>query len=312
MFLQFVLFGLIFFNIYLVIEKIKNNRVLEKINKYIDEKNEKYYKDFLKDYERRKKVKILQKINLFYKLNLMIEKAGMRHSILLNPLFLVLGGVGCVIVAYIIAFKFFKIITLAIVVAVPSFFVPILIIESIGNYKMDKVEKTFLNFLIQLKNYAQINNDISSAFKQVKTVEPLQSYINKFNVEINSGVKFETAIDHLKEKVSIEKFKEFFANVERCYIYGGNFTTLTEKSFAIISDLQSEKEKRRQETQGARIVLYILMFLNLFVYITYIKNNYENYLIMQRSVLGMGILYWNFISVWFLIFLAERVKKLDY
>lgn len=312
MFLQVVLFGLIFFNIYLVIEKIKSNRVLEKINKYINEKNEKYYRDFLKDYERRKKIKILQKINLFYKLNLMIEKAGMKHSILLNPLSLVFCGVVCVIVTYVIAFKFFKIITLAIVVAIPSFFVPVLIIESIGNYKMDKVEKTFLNFLIQLKNYAQINNDIASAFKQVKTVEPLQSYINKFNVEINSGIKFETAIEHLKEKVSIEKFKEFFANVERCYIYGGNFTTLTEKSFAVISDLQSEKEKRRQETQGARIVLYILMFLNLFVYITYIKNNYENYLIMQRSMLGMGILYWNFISVWLLIFLAERVKKLDY
>lgn len=312
MLLQIILFGLIFYTIYLMIEKIKRDRLLEKINKYIDEKNEKYYKDFLNDYEKRKKVKILQRINLIYKLNLMIEKAGIRRNVFVNPISIIVMGIVCAMLAYVMAFNFFKMITLAFIVAVPCVFIPILIVEGIGNYKSNKVEKTFLNFLIQLKNYARINNDVASAFKQVQTVEPLQSYINKFNLEISSGIKLDVAMEHLKEKISVEKFKEFFSNVQYCYIYGGDFSALIEKNCKIISELQVEKEKRKQETQGARAVLYILIFLNLFVYITYIKNNYENYLIMQRSFVGVGILYWNFISMWLLIFLAERVKKLDY
>lgn len=312
MFLNIIFFILVGATIYLTLEKIREEKILEKINDYIEKKNEKYYRNFLNDYEKHKKVKILQKYNFVYKLNVLMEKAAIKRNMFVNPAMIILYGFGISILVYIITFEFFKIISLAVIVALPSIIIPIVVIEWIANYKSEKLEKTFLNFLIQLKNYVQISNDISSALRQVKTVEPLQSYLEKFNLEINSGIKFETAIEHLKEKISVKKFKEFFSNVQYCYIYGGNFTALIDKNYKIISDLQSEKERRKQETQSARLVLYILIFLNLFVYVTYIKNNYENYMIMQRSFLGMAILYWNFISMWFLIFLAESVKKLDY
>lgn len=312
MFLNVVLFILIGITIYLALEKFREEKILEKINDYIEIKNEKYYRNFLNDYEKRKKVQILQKYNLGYKLNVLIEKAAIKRNIFVNPVMIILYGVGISILVYIIAFEFFKIVSLAIIVSLPVALLPVVILEGVANYKSEKLEKTFLNFLIQLKNYAQISNDIASALKQVKTIEPLQSYLDKFNVEINSGINFETAIEHLKEKISIKRFKEFFSNVQYCYIYGGKLTALIDKNYKIIADLQSEKERRKQETQSARLVLYILIFLNMFVYVTYIKNNYENYMIMQRSFLGMAILYWNFISMWLLIFLAESVKKLDY
>lgn len=312
MFLNMIFFILVGITIYLTLEKFREEKMLKKINDYIEKKNEKYYRNFLSDYEKHKKVKILQKYNLVYKLNVLIEKAAIKRNIFVNPAMIILYGFGIGILVYVIAFEFFRVISLAVIVALPSIIIPIVFLEWIANYKSEQLEKTFLNFLVQLKNYAQISNDISSALRQVKTVEPLQSYLEKFNVEINSGIKFETAIEHLKEKISVKKFKEFFSSVQYCYIYGGNYTALIDRNYKIISDLQSEKERRKQETQSARLVLYILMFLNLFVYVTYIKNNYENYMIMQRSFLGMAILYWNFISMWFLIFLAEGVKKLDY
>lgn len=312
MFLNIIFFVLIATTIYFALDKIREEKILEKINKYIDVKNEKYYRDFLNDYEKRKKVKILQKFNFNYKLNVMIEKAAIKRNVFVNPLMIILCGFLSAIVVYMVAFEFLKIFSLSIIISLPAIFLPVIILEWIANYKSEKLEKTFLNFLIQLKNYVRVSNDIAAAFRQVKTVEPLQSYLDKFNVEINSGIKIETAIEHLKEKISVKKFKEFFSNVQYCYIYGGNFAALIDKNYKIISDLQSEKERRKQETQSARLVLYILIFLNIFVYITYIKNNYENYLIMQRSFLGMAILYWNFISMWLLIFMAESVKKLDY
>ena len=116
----------------------------------------------------------------------------------------------------------------------------------------------------------------------------------------------------MKEKIKIEVFKDFLTNVEHCYLYGGNFTELISKSYQTIVEIQTEKNNRIEETKSARLVLFILIFLDFFIYITNIKNNRENYLIMQESIIGNLILYWNFISMWLLLFLANRVKKLDY
>ena len=80
----------------------------------------------------------------------------------------------------------------------------------------------------------------------------------------------------------------------------------------MISEIQNEKSKRAEETKSARIVLFILMFLDVLVYISFIKSNEENYLIMRKSIIGNLILYWNFISMWILIWISTRVKKLDY
>ena len=95
-------------------------------------------------------------------------------------------------------------------------------------------------------------------------------------------------------------------------MYGGNFSSLIDKSYKSINEIQKEKAKRLEETKSARLVLLILMLLNIIVYITYVRNDAENYMIMKNSVLGLGILYWNFISMWILIYLSEKVKQLDY
>ena len=80
----------------------------------------------------------------------------------------------------------------------------------------------------------------------------------------------------------------------------------------MISEIQEEKKKRIEETKSARIVLFILILLDIIVYVSFIKSNVENYMIMTRSAIGNLILYWNFISMWLLVWISIRVKKLDY
>ena len=286
--------------------------MIEKMNHYINEKNEKYYEEFLKKYEKNKKITITERLNIIYKLNILIDKANISRNLFINPVMIIVYSIICVFIAYQLAFQFLKLSLLSMVIAIPCIFIPTALINLIASYKEEKIEKIFLNFLLQVKNYTKINNDITSAFKEVDTPEPLKTHIQKFNIEIGSGIKFETAMEHLKEKISVAKFREFFSNLQYCYLYGGSFPHLIDKSYQMIAELQEEKSKRVQETKSARIVLFILIMLNIYVYITYIKNNYENYLIMQRSLIGMAILYWNFISIWILIWLSMRVKKLDY
>ena len=297
---------------YELVKHLMNQKILSKVNHYITDKSEKYYDEYIKRIEKNQKVDLKERLNLIYRINLIIEKAGIQRGVLINSVTLILYGVVGFGVAYSIFFRFFGIAMLSIIISIPFLFLPIGIIKLIGSNKNEKLEKVFLNFLLQLKNYTKINNDIIGAFKQVETIEPLQSYINKFNIEINSGVRFEKAIEHIKEKVSANKFKEFFSNVQYCYLYGGSFTELIDKNYEIISEVQEEKNKRKQETKGARLSLFILIFLDIYVYLVYINNNYENYLIMQKSLFGTLILYWNFISMLLLMLLSSKVKKLDY
>ena len=241
-----------------------------------------------------------------------MEKAGIKSNILINPYMFMLLCILCFIVGYSIAFSIFKMVFLSIIISIPAFLLPVLVLNLMAEHRNSKLEKIMLDFLLQLKNYTKINNDIIYAFKQVKTLEPMQGYIDSFLIEVNSGVKFEKAIENIKEKVNFEKLKQVFSNIEYCFIYGGDFSTLMDKSYNMISKVQKEKSKRMQETKSARIVMGILICLDLFIYFSFIKNNPENLSLMTKRFAGNIILYWNFISIWLLVWLMYKVKKLEY
>lgn len=310
--LNFILFLLIGTCCYLIADILISKNLNNKISKYLKLKSDKYYEDLIRRNEKSKKIKMTSKLNIFHKINILIERANIKRGIIFNPITIILLCLVTFIICYILTFNIFKIILLSLIISFPAFLIPIFILSLRVEIQSKKIEKVMSNFLLQLKNYTQINNDIIYAFKQVKTIEPLQGYIKKFLVEINSGIKFENAIENLKEKITSEKFKMLFTNMQYCYINGGSFSELINKSHKIISDIQKEKNHREQETVGARIVLAILIILDLFVYFTFIQNNYENYRIMSKSLIGNSILYWNFISIWFLLILINKVKKLDY
>lgn len=297
---------------YVFIEIVQKNKFDEKISQYVMNKNEKYYNALIKQYNKNNSFKFKTKFNYFHRINVLIDKVGLRFGLIANPVSVLVLCVVSFLCCYLITYSIIKIILLSVIISFPGFFIPILILKVIANNKTSKVEEAVLDFLLQLRNYTRINNDIIYAFKQIKTINPLQSYIDTFLVELNSGIKFEKAIESLKEKIVLNKLKDVFSNIEQCYLYGGDFSELMRKSYVTISKIQKEKKQRAQDTKNARIVLGILIFLDLFVYFSYIKSNYQNYIMMTERPLGIVILYWNFISIWGLLFLMNRVQKLDY
>lgn len=312
MIINFLLFISIGFLSYIIIDYIIEINLINNLNNYIKNKNEKYYDNLIKKYEKDKRHRFKTKMSIFYKINMMLDRARINRNIFINPLTILIISICCFFLIYFLSFDFFKVVGISFIISLPCTLFPIFIIICVGNYKNEKIENIFLSFLLQLRNYTKINNDIVFAMEQIETLEPLQSHINIFLLEINSGIKFEAAIENLKNKINVEVFKNFLSNVEHCYLYGGNFTELIDKNYKLINEIQTEKNNRIQETKSARLVLFILIALDIFVYIINIKNNYTNYIIMQKTLIGNIILYWNFISLWFLIFLSNKVKKLDY
>lgn len=312
MIFEIILFLLIGISMYLILGKVIENKYLDKLNNYLTIKNERYYEDLLKYYDKNKKLNLKKRINFFRKIEILLDRCGLRNNLFFNPLTIIFTGIICVIIVYLIAFEFFKIILLSCIIAVPFFYLPVAIFNGIANYKEEKIEKVFLNFLLQLKNHTKINNDIVLAMKEVRTIEPLQSYIKKFLIEVSSGIRFEKAIEHFRERINIKQIKSFLNNLEHCYLYGGSFSNLIDKSYKMIEDIQKEKIKRVEETKGARMVLVILIALDFLVYISFIQSDQENYLIMKKTIIGNMILYWNFISMWILVWISNLVKRLDY
>ncbi|MBR6252459.1 MAG: hypothetical protein IKR04_01245 [Clostridia bacterium] len=310
--LNIILFLLVLCICYLTIWLGYNFKLGERVSKFVRIKNEKYYENLITYYNKSKKIKMTSRVNVIYRIGILLEKAGIKSNLLINPYMLLLLCLLCFFIGYSIAFSLFKMVFLSIIVSIPALFIPIAIINLVAEYMQNKLEKIMLDFILQLKNYTQINNDIIYAFKQVKTLEPMQGYINSFLIEVNSGIKFEKAIENIKEKVGFERLKQVFANIEYCYIYGGDFALLMDKSYKMISKVQKEKSKRMQDTKSARIVMGILIVLDLFIYFSYIKNNPSNLQLMTKRFMGNLILYWNFISIWLLIWLMRRVKKLEY
>ena len=73
-----ILFISITFFSYELSKYIEEKSVLEKINKYISDKSDKYYDDYIKRNEKRQKINLKDKINLIYKMNLIIDKSGIQ------------------------------------------------------------------------------------------------------------------------------------------------------------------------------------------------------------------------------------------
>jgi len=309
---KILLFLLIGISCYLFLDFLFSQNIKQKISKYMKYKNEKYYEELLKFYEKKKKINITTRLNLFHRIHILIEQAGFKVTLFWNPITVIFMGIIIFLISYGIVFQIFQIVLLSFLISFPMIFSPVIILSWIAEIKNKKIEKVMLNFLLQLKNYTQINNDIIYALKEVKTIEPLQSHVKRFLLEINSGMKFEKAIENLKEKLTFERFRMVFTNMQYCYLHGGDFSELMTKNYKLIGSIQNEKKRREQETMSARIVLGVLIILDLFIYFTFIKNNYENYEVMTKSFLGNLILYWNFISIWLLVFLMHKVKKLDY
>ena len=310
--MNIVLFLAIAWLAYEIAKSIIDKKILSKINNYIMIKNDEYYEELIKYYEKNKKIKLTTKLNVFHKINILIDRAAIKRSIVINPIALIILGIASLYGTYLVIKNIFEIPLLSFIISLPSLGTPFFILMILAGIKEKKIEKLLLNFLLQLKNYTKINNDIIYAFEEVKVLDPLQTYIDKFLVEVKNGIKFEIALEHLKEKIHIKSFKTLLNHIQHCYLYGGNFSELIDKNYSSIAEMQKEKTNRMQETRGARMVLIILVILDLFVYFTYINSNYENYRIMKNSVIGNAILYWNFISMWLLILLSYNVKKLDY
>jgi len=223
-------------------------------------------------------------------------------------------GVIMSIVTYAVCVEVFKIKSVAFILAVPVIFSVFVIISYLADRKQNKLETVMNDFFIQLKGAIKINPDITEAFRRIQDscLEPFGEYVRSFLNEVNAGEIPENALYKFANKVDIQRFTLYINNLRYCSVYGGDIETLTRETQKLISEILTQKKKRRKETQSVCMVLYILIAIDLVIYFNFAFGNVEYLNLMRDSSTGNFIVNLNFLSIWLVIWFAGLVKKLDF
>jgi len=227
-----------------------------------------------------------------------------------------LVGIGVVIslIMFFICKKLFPLVSISLIISIPLVFTPFWIIKYVSGKEQEKLESGLNDFFIQLKFALKVNSDIVEALRRTQnmTLEPFSIYTKQLLTEINAGKLPEKALESFAQKVNIKKFSLYMNNVRYCHIYGGDIITLTEKTQNTISLAIRQKKKRIKETKSICMVLYLLIFIDIYMYFSFISGNQYYLDVMVNSFIGNMILNLNFLSIWGVIWLSKVVRKLDY
>lgn len=223
------------------------------------------------------------------------------------------GGVISIIIFF-ISKRMFPLISISLIISVPFIFSPFWLIKCISNKEQEKLENGLNDFFIQLKSALKVNSDIIEALRRIQdmVLEPFSGYTKQLLTEVNAGKLPEKALESFAQKVNIKKFSLYINNVRYCHIYGGDISTLTEKTQDTISQAIKQKKRRIKETKSICSVLYLLIFIDIYMYFSFISGNQYYLDTMVSSAMGNIILNINFLSVWGIIWLSKIVRKLDY
>lgn len=246
-----------------------------------------------------------------------LEMCLKRLSIPFNILSVgIIVGIGIImfIIVFLITKIFFELSSIRYIISIPFLFSGIVIVKVLTEREQEKLEAGLSDFFIQLKSALKINPDIIEALRHIQNnvLSPFSEYTKQLLNEINAGKLPEVALEDFAHKVNIQKFSFYINNLRYCHIYGGNVSLLTEKTQEVIKEAIKQKHKRAKETKSACIVLYILVFIDFYMYFMFINSN-EYYLnLMNGTFIGQIIVNTNFICVWVMIWLSKVIKKLDY
>lgn len=314
-FIEIMLFLSINFTIINLFNIKRQRRYYQEIKEKINSRNTKYINKLVYQKENKTLFKYNEK-NLFDKLYILLIKTGIMENKYLwwiIPQTIIIFCFIIFVISYLIFYPILKLKSLAITLCIPIAFIPIFLLIIYSEINEEKIEKNLISYIIQLKNQVKINNDIIFAFKNTSkyAMKPLNTYINIFLFEISNGVNITVAFENLKNKVNIERFKQLITNLESCYMNGGDFYNLLDKTQNIFLKVQEERNNRNNQTMSSRIVLIILIAMSIFVYFNFINSNQENYNIMINDFIGSIILHWNFVSIWIMMFLITLIKKID-
>lgn len=292
--IQILLVVVLTYLIYNTIKHIQNSKAIEKSVVKVFSATENSYKH-RKSIEEAKRLEDgnQEKQSFIYKLDLMIERSGLRKKMpFLNTevylgLTLVISVMG-----YILATVISGVWLLGVVIVMLTVIISYAIIYILSGIAYEKVDKTIITFVNILENYSGTNDDIVSILgKTYPYLEnPLKDHIEDFYNEVNSSGDTTRAFRNLETKIENEKFKEIIRNLEICSRHEANYQEIIKDSRDTLMDYIEAKQKRKAIINQGRIEILAsigLCSVMVFMFSGFTPNLFN---VLINTVIGNGIL----------------------
>lgn len=240
-----------------------------------------------------------------------IENLYSKKNKILTPIKILLISLLILIFTFVITYKYLCILSTSFILSAFSFFIPYILLKEVVKNNKNKILDVFPTYLISLKNYTKTDNDILNAFKRVDINVPLSTYINRFNVSIESGINVFDSFEKLKIDINISKINDFLTASQYCYLNGGKFSKILDKYSNILNKYNLQKEKEKEESLGPKVVLYVLILMNMYILFGFVLKNIEYRNIILGTLFGKIIININLFSYILIFFFTKKMNNLE-
>lgn len=212
-------------------------------------------------------------------------------------------------VMFVLFYSFFRVVSTALILALPFLFSPIILIKILINKEKSEIIKKLPMYIVNIKNHIEDDNNIIGAIQKTIVEEPLKKYIEVFKININRGMKVIEAFDLLKKEVNVKTFTTFINTCQVCYLNGGDFNNVLEHYISIITKENIHKEATKEKAYSDIITLIVMLVLNVLVIVAFVFTNREYAIIMRETFFGKLLLNFNAISYIVIVYLISKIYK---
>ena len=251
--------------VYRLVDYIRSNRAIEKTAiKIYTTADEQYNKRKTE----RERIYLeegnIEEDTFFYKLDLMIERSGLRNRFknLTTEIYLSLVAI-IALVGFVLGNKIgglllgAAIITVAIVGSYGTIY-----ILSGKNY--EKIDSQIIPFVNLLENHAMSDSDIVNIMGSVYPYleAPLKGYIEKFYDEAITSGDYTKAFMNLETRIESVRLKSIIRNIEKCSSHEANYDVIIEDERRSLKNYSKSKARKKEITIRGRSGISTCLLIN--------------------------------------------------
>lgn len=212
-------------------------------------------------------------------------------------------------ISFILFYSYLKVFSTALILSLPFFISPILVIKVLLNKEKADIIKQLPMYVVNIKNHISDDNNIIGAIQRTTVEEPLRKYVDIFKVNISRGMNVMEAFDLLKKDVNVKLFTSFINSCEVCYLNGGDFNSVLEHYINMITKENVHKESAKEKAYADILTLIIMIALNVLVVVTFVFTNQEYAQIMRETFFGRLVLNFNALSYILIAYLISKIYR---
>lgn len=215
------------------------------------------------------------------------------------------------LISYILFYHIFHLVIPSLLISMFFSVVPYNICIYMSRRRKKDILKSFPTYVLSLKNYTDVDNNIIYAFAESTPSDILKKYIDRFNISVSKGVSVYTAFEQLKDSLKIKEISRFLTLLQNCYLNGGNFSYVIEKYSKFQSKVNINKEKEANELLSSKITLVVLILLNVMLLFGFVLKNDGYREIILGTVSGRVVLCLNIITYFAIYLIYIKILKME-